>query len=190
MKIFKKNKFISNNEGFSLMEIVVAIGIIVVGVMAILSLFSASMKSEVNNKNRVIATYLAQEAIEVIRLNRDNLWFGGTSNTFIDKAEFGDGEVIVYPNDEDDLTQGWSFGAVADEAYKKVYIKDGYYFQKNDGVSASEDSGFERYVEIINNYDGSGERCDVVNCMKLKAIVTYHGETMASIDAFLYDYWY
>lgn len=190
MKSRKKRKFPANKEGFGLMEIIIAIGVIVIGILAIISLFTANLKNEIRNKNKVIGIYLAQEAIEILRQNRDSMWFGGDNN-FLDNAEFADGEVIVFPDNEDDITQGWSFEAVADNSYKKVYIKNGYYIQKNNGIpTAAADSGFERYVEIANNYDGGGGRCDVDNCVKLKAIVRYRNETIASVDAFLYDQWY
>ncbi len=192
MKSRKKRKLPVNKEGFSLMEIIIAIGIIVIGVLTVISLFAATLKSEIRNKNKVIGVYLAQEAIEIVRQNRDNVWFGGDNN-FLDSnnPEFADGEVIVFPNDEDDITQGWSFEAAADDLYKKVYVKNGYYIQENYDISSSaDDSGFERYVEIINNYDGGGERCDVNNCVKLIAIVSYRDEVVASVDAFLYDQWY
>ncbi|MFZ2970887.1 MAG: hypothetical protein WA063_07110 [Minisyncoccia bacterium] len=192
MKSRKKRKLPVNKEGFSLMEIIIAIGIIVIGVLTVISLFAATLKSEIRNKNKVIGVYLAQEAIEIVRQNRDNVWFGGDNN-FLDSnnPEFADGEVIVFPNDEDDITQGWSFEAAADDSYKKVYIKNGYYIQENYDISSSaDDSGFERYVEIINNYDGGGERCDVNNCVKLIAIVSYRNEVIASVDAFLYGQWY
>jgi type II secretory pathway pseudopilin PulG len=60
-KIFKSNK------AFSLIGIIVTIFVVSVGLMGILGLSSSSLKGASLSKNRLIASGLAQEGIEVIR---------------------------------------------------------------------------------------------------------------------------
>lgn len=185
-------KYINNSKGFSLMEIIIAMAIIVAGIVSMLALFNYNYKMQVRNKNKVIATYLAQEAIEVLRQKRDDNWFRslGSAGAFLGDQPFVDSEkMIVFPGDVDDLTKAWNVEEYTDEAYKKVYIKNGNYVQANSAV-AYLDSGFERYVILENNNDGSpADRCDIDNCLKITVIVNFRGEKYAEIEAFLYDKW-
>ncbi len=58
-------------RGFTLIETLVAISILVVAVTAPLSLASQSLFASLYAKDQVAAAYLAQEAIEVVRQKRD-----------------------------------------------------------------------------------------------------------------------
>ncbi|MFC1700752.1 prepilin-type N-terminal cleavage/methylation domain-containing protein [Patescibacteria group bacterium] len=73
---FKKNK------GFTLMEVIIAIGVISVGSIGLLALMDFSIRANSISSNRLIASNLAQEGIEVIRFNRDHAadwdaWYSG-----------------------------------------------------------------------------------------------------------------
>ncbi len=71
MKIFnKKNKNIS--EGFTLIEALVSIALILIAVMGPLSLTFNALTAIRQSKNRVIASYLAAEILEDFRNYRDN----------------------------------------------------------------------------------------------------------------------
>jgi len=59
-------KFREKN-GFSLIGIIVATFITLVGLVAILSLANASLKGATTSKNRLIASGLTQEGIEIVR---------------------------------------------------------------------------------------------------------------------------
>jgi hypothetical protein len=59
-----------NQKGLSLLDVVVAIFIIIVGLVGILSLINHSLGSSSRGKNEIVASFLAQEGIEMIRLMR------------------------------------------------------------------------------------------------------------------------
>lgn len=61
-------------KGFSLLETVVALGILVVGIGGAVGLVAQSLSSIEAIKNKVIAANLAEEGIEVVRNLRDENW--------------------------------------------------------------------------------------------------------------------
>lgn len=66
MKNFKLHK------GFTLVETLVAIGILVVAITGAFSAAQSGLSSYLNSKNQAIAVNLAQESIEMIRAYRDS----------------------------------------------------------------------------------------------------------------------
>jgi len=71
MKLGKLNK---NNKGFTLLETIVAVGLIVVGLVAALALITTSLFYVSNIQDRLAAANLIAEGIEVVRNIRDNNW--------------------------------------------------------------------------------------------------------------------
>ena len=81
--------------GFSLVETLVAVGILVVAVTGALSAASSGISSSIFSKDQVIAFYLAQEGIEEVRNIRDGnalngaSWLAGISSNSADPCYFG-----------------------------------------------------------------------------------------------------
>ncbi|MBU2082238.1 prepilin-type N-terminal cleavage/methylation domain-containing protein [Patescibacteria group bacterium] len=71
MKLRKLDK---NNRGLTLLETIVAVGLIVVGLVAALSLITTSLFYVSNIYDRLVAANLTAEGIEVVRNIRDNNW--------------------------------------------------------------------------------------------------------------------
>jgi prepilin-type N-terminal cleavage/methylation domain-containing protein len=69
VKKINKNKF-----GFSIIEVLVALVIISIGMLAISSLVIQNLQVESVNKNYIIASMLAQEGLELVRNLRDKNW--------------------------------------------------------------------------------------------------------------------
>lgn len=67
--MIKKNK-----KGFSLVGVMIAITMIIVGVLAVYALTSSIFKVERISNNRFVATLLAREGIELVRQKRDDNW--------------------------------------------------------------------------------------------------------------------
>jgi len=71
MELGKLNK---NNNGFTLLETIVAVGLIVVGLISALALITTSLFYVSNIQDRLMAANLTAEGIEVVRNIRDNNW--------------------------------------------------------------------------------------------------------------------
>jgi len=175
------------NKGFSLIEIIVAIGIITVGLITIISLFNQNIKSEIRNKNKLIAIYLANESIEIVRQQRDNTWFGGTATTWMDDIPTGD--VIVSVKNKNNIRKGWNIVTPGSNERKKVYLSDDdYYVQFNGGSGSWTETGFERYL-TINTGTAGCLGVPVADCMQITSHVSFNGDTLVEVTAYLYDKW-
>jgi prepilin-type N-terminal cleavage/methylation domain-containing protein len=73
-----KNK---NNRGFSLIEVIIGITMLLLTATAALSLSKTVIRTENFNENRVMAYNLAQEAMEETRRSRDSNWDDLKSDT-------------------------------------------------------------------------------------------------------------
>jgi len=62
------------NSGFTLLETIVAVGLIVVGLVSALALITTSLFYVSNVQDRLVAANLTAEGIEVVRNIRDNNW--------------------------------------------------------------------------------------------------------------------
>ena len=66
------------SKSFTLIEVIVAVFLLTVGVGGVYVLVNQAISSTTLLKNRLIAAYLAQEGIELVRNIRDTNWLGGT----------------------------------------------------------------------------------------------------------------
>ena len=71
---------VTMKSGFTLMEAIVAIFVITTGIVGVLSLVTQTISSATFSKDKLIAAYLAQEGIEIVRNIRDTNWLEGGSN--------------------------------------------------------------------------------------------------------------
>lgn len=88
-------KISSHNQGFTIVETLVATAILVVAVTGAMSAIQTGISSYTFSKDQVIATYLAQEAIEQLRNMRDENvlsgrdWLYGIASLSSDPCYFG-----------------------------------------------------------------------------------------------------
>lgn len=66
------NFFKKNNKGFTLVETLVAIGILSLSILGTFTAVSGGLRSSIYAKDQIIAFYLTQEAMEFIKNNRDS----------------------------------------------------------------------------------------------------------------------
>lgn len=64
-------------KGFTLLETIIAVGVLAIGIVGSLTLVSKSVQTVKMSQNRLVASYLAQEGIELVRNIRDSNWAAG-----------------------------------------------------------------------------------------------------------------
>ena len=122
-----------NSDGFTLIETIVAVGIIAMGFVAVLVLITTSVSYISNIQNRLTAANLAAEGIEVVRNIRDNNWL---QNLAWDNG-LSDGDYNIAYN-------SLSLNSYADTELL-VDASNGLY-----NYSSGNSSGFKRKISISN----------------------------------------
>lgn len=136
--MFDKNK---NKKGFTIIELIISIFILSIAVIGVFSAFSAIVILTSDAADKLVASYLSQEGIEIVRNIRDNnwlnidkgipdkTWFDGLSDAGVvsetysmDCASDVGGCEADYSSKLGDLTQ-WP-GAI-DGNY--LYLNNGFY---------------------------------------------------------------
>ncbi|MEA3249677.1 MAG: hypothetical protein U9Q03_04980 [Patescibacteria group bacterium] len=111
----------ARSAGQSLLEAIVASGIIVTAVGAALTLVQSSINAAKESDNRLIASNLAREGVEVVRAMRDSNWLAGNDwDQGLEGAGFDYSGVVIF----DAATKSWSmdFGAGSlDDVETAVY---------------------------------------------------------------------
>lgn len=80
---FKIMHSIFNQEnGFTIIELVISIFILAFGIVGIFNAFSIVAILTAESADRLTATYLAQEGMEIVRNIRDTNWINGTASTW------------------------------------------------------------------------------------------------------------
>lgn len=133
--------FFTKEKGFTFVETLVAIAVLLLAVVAPLSLVYQSLAASRVARNQVTAIYLAQESIEFIRATRDgnalsgNTWLQGLSDCVSDDGCYIDiPEADVHPCTGDcPILQ---------------YNPETYLYGYNSGVKATEDTVFRRIITM------------------------------------------
>lgn len=154
--------------GFILIETIVAIGILMLAIPAALTVASKSVFLASYSKDQVIATYLAQEGIEIIRNHRDeNMlrgvpWLVGITSSACPATTPGKGCRVDYgPSDENPLIETCTTGCST--VLNKDTVYGSYSYQP---VSATVvPSKFSRVIQI-EDVTGNDE-------IRVTSIVTY-----------------
>jgi prepilin-type N-terminal cleavage/methylation domain-containing protein len=165
----------NSREGFTLIEIVVAIFIIGVAFVGVLAFFNSSLQSGFDAKNELIAAGLAQEGPELVRnivdynyLN-DNNWYNNLSN------KNGNGNSCKNV-DYSSLT---SHACITANNKNNVCVDaNGRYYQCNDSTQT-----FTRTLSISGeDVNGSGVDLDSGDCLAVSATVSWNGRSTVSND--------
>lgn len=122
-----------NQNGFSLIEVIVAVAIIALVSVAVMSVISSSLSSLGRIKNDLIAANLAQEGLEIVRSIRDRDWHLG--NAF--GSSLANGVYLV----------DWNSESLA--PFSDVFLKrdsNGLY-----NYSSGQDTIFKRKIIIENS---------------------------------------
>lgn len=194
MKIFSEKQ---NKNGFGIVEVIVSVGIIAIGIIPIVMLFNQNLKNEIGNKNILIATYLANESIEIIRQERDDNW--SASNGWMENISTDGSKIIVGLNDNDgnrdNIREGWEIiGSNNDR--KKIYLANNSYVQHRGSGGGNwntwgwKKTGFERYLTVNPGTAGCLVVTNPGDCVEIVSHVSFGGTEIVKITAYLYNGWY
>ncbi|HMB66094.1 MAG TPA: prepilin-type N-terminal cleavage/methylation domain-containing protein [Patescibacteria group bacterium] len=137
----KKNY--NNKQGFTLLEIAVAVFVISLGIVGVLSLINYNLRTERVSKNELIAGQLAQEGLELVRNQRDNNWL-----------ERNDWKTDIIPSDSKDNNYTIDYSGGINEGVDKItndkarlhLSEEGFY--THDSTSSSTPTKFYRLLSI------------------------------------------
>jgi prepilin-type N-terminal cleavage/methylation domain-containing protein len=152
--IYQEQK--SSRKGFSLIEVLVSLLVLSIGLVSIIFLMTSSIKSFQNSKNQIIASMLAQEAIELmINLKLNNKLIGnGTivAGCNLDVGPSG-AACLNLRIDKDTFLAGYSNGGVYfnNGSDKKLYMDSNKYYTHVSSGNAT--TKFYRKIDLV--VDGS-----------------------------------
>lgn len=176
-------KIIKNNKAFSLLEVTLAMGVLVIGILGVFSLVIQNAQVQNYNKHYLIASMLVQEGIEIVRNKRDNNWIDDTIPAWYEGIANGNGEFIV------DYSDPSSFDFSIDNiANARLYLdSDNFYTHTAVGNTASP---FYRLIEIhdFTDHGGSDTEEDAFRVLS-KVQWDEHGQTHKYIaETLLYNW--
>ncbi|HNX11195.1 MAG TPA: type II secretion system protein [bacterium] len=135
-----------NQPAFSLLETIVVLFIVTVGLLGVLTLVVNSQKTKTLNKNALVAQYLAQEGMELIRNVRDTNWLENTTSTPVAWNRYIEGSPTGSNYRVDYLT--FQPTAVTDISSAKLQLATGTDLNFYLHATGSPDSIFSRLVTI------------------------------------------
>ena len=121
--INKKQKI--ENKGFTLMEVIISMGVITTALVVCIALITFSIGAVRTNKSKLIAINLAEEGLEIVRNIRDSNWlaYKRTADTWRDGLDEGDWQVqyddseLLSSNDDNLLIDDDGFYQYATGSY-------------------------------------------------------------------------
>lgn len=168
--INKKNIFQKSTKGFTLIEVLVAVFILITAVVVPLTISSKGIFYSNVVRDQSVASYLAQEAMEYIRLQRDNIFLDASANNQNADSAWGAFTTLMSP------CVGDSIGCTVDTLINRIreceiecelsISEGGRYNHQDDGVK----SDFRRMVQITQRINPSRMQVDVIVSWKTNTL--------------------
>ncbi|MEK7564621.1 MAG: type II secretion system protein [Patescibacteria group bacterium] len=172
-------KILHKNKGFTLIEAIVAIGVISVGFVGSLVLISKSSSQASILKDRVVAAHLAEEGIEVVYNVRDTNWIKGLSwlinipDTVSGIVDYDSGSIDISDSSEARRCLNW----------------DGNTYRHAVSPAYSCTTTFKRHIEITTKTETiAGTN---INYIEVKSIVSWKEKSLdksLTVIDHLYDW--
>ncbi|OGD68232.1 hypothetical protein A2811_01755 [Candidatus Campbellbacteria bacterium RIFCSPHIGHO2_01_FULL_34_10] len=152
-----KNSKLKTNTGFTLIETLVAISILLIAIISPLILAKEGMVSARLAKNQLVAFYLAQEAVEYVRNVRDsNLLSGSSWLSYLEDCQSG----LCYIDAQDPFFSSAINSCGTECPELKKYYPDVNQESFLYSYESGDPSGFVRNIRI-ENVNGNAEEVSV-----------------------------
>ena len=158
MKEEKKQK--KGKPGFSVLELMIAVFVLVIGIVGALGLISSTILNSMATRNATIASGLAQEGVELVRNIRDNNMLLALSDLSLDREDAfktdmpnpgGNNDNCIVRVDGSPSPSFCSPGSLGDNSI--LYLSStGFYNHHSDSLGAVE-TIFRRYVAFVYEKD-------------------------------------
>lgn len=155
----------THTQGFTLLETLVAVTILIIGVLGPLSLASRGIADGLFAQNQLTASFLAEEALETLKSRRDGNVLSG-NDPFLNLTGFGGGEIEL-----NGLTGEVKTGCEADGGHTNscILVYNESLLAYLPATTAGQTGNFEREITI------AGEDLDDDNDIdQLKNTVTIY----------------
>lgn len=160
--------------GFTLLEALVAISILMVAVMAPITIAQKGLSSAIYSKNQMIASYLAQDAIEYIINQRDN--------SSINKDSDWAGFLVAFSKCLDG--KNCQIDTNVDNGNGRIYDSKGNLSKDPNGFYGYEPGGtptnFTRQINIVRNISNEDEA--------LITVTVGWGTDSVTVKTLIYNY--
>ena len=140
----------SLNNGFTLLEVSIAIFILTTGILGSFLLVQGTLSSSATLPSRLVAAHLAQEGVEIVRNIRDTNWVEGASS-WDEGLDEGDYEIDYNDTDLPSLLSCSPSCGFNDLSF--LYIDNGFYQYSGSG----EKTNFKRKITISDKEDLDGD---------------------------------
>ena len=161
MALFREKK-IKGSKGFTLLELLIAIFIITMGLVGTMSLIQQATVQISISSPKLIASYLAQEGIEIVRNIRDTNWLKARENESIkwdDGIAAGDWEADY--NENQTLSMSYTGRFLSIDA-------DGFY-----SYSGTTPTKFKRKIRIFDKTDLSNPPDGNPDILKVSVLIEW-----------------
>jgi len=144
-------KISCSEKGYSILEVIISLGIITLGLVGVLSLVIQNVRAQYVDKNNIIASMLAQEGLELVRNIRDSNRL--SSLAWKDGVSDGNGTTKIF---KVDYTGKSSISDITGILNGRLYVNaSGFYSNGSTGTATP----FYRMITVIDNTDYLEVRC-------------------------------
>lgn len=190
LKDIEKHKKQRLCAGFTLVETIIAIFILTIGILTIYGVFFDMSRQAKNQSNSLIASYLAQEGIEIVKNMRDTNWITNYAGYWLEGID--NGSCLGGCNFEADFKTGTPYQIIE----LRPYGTDGNFLNIDDSNVYSynpdyPETIFKRKITItgpLKVYSSD----DYFSSLKVSALVmwNYKGDDYSvQMEEFIYN-WY
>ena len=176
-----------NNKGFTLLETLFAIFIVIIGFFSVFNIMRVGIGATTSSINRLIAANLAQEAFEIIRNMRDSSYDVGDDWSVI--TDPGHLDRYSCLTSDKNCRVDMDNKRLLDEdtnAYLKIDANNKYQY------SSGENSGFKRWVNMTQGAGLCAELATSSDCIQINVGVGWQEkgrEEFLETEGYLYA-WY